>query len=103
MAAQEMTRGRTGRAFGWRESPWWVPGTCQILGSHQVTVGLLGLLGNVLCIVYFSGLCPSVKKNFHNLMLACAVCDFVYIFNAIFLFAVPHLVPRSEPRDNIFY
>ena len=61
----------------------------------QVIIGILGLIGNLSCLVYFS-LCSIVKRNFHRLMLASAIFDFFYILSAIFLFSTPHLAPKYD-------
>ena len=65
---------------------------CQNLYSLQVFVGLVGVIGNSLCLVAFS--VKKNKSNFHYLMVATAVFDILYIFSASTLFSVPHIIPR---------
>ena len=67
----------------------------QIIFSHdslKAFVGLVGLVGNTLCLLCFS--LKKNKSNFHYLMLATAIFDILYIFSASTLFSVPHIIPR---------
>ena len=58
----------------------------------QVLVGTVGAFGNVSCIFSFSR--KRNTRNFHHLMLATAVFDFLYILTAIMLFSLPRLAQR---------
>ena len=60
--------------------------------SLKVTVGVLGILGNISLIWLFS----KKKKNFHHLMLTLALYDLVYITMNLFLFGFPNFFPRLD-------
>ena len=60
--------------------------------SLQVTVGALGIMGNITLIWLFS----KKKKNFHHLMLTLALYDLVYIFMSVILFGLPNIFQRLE-------
>ena len=64
------------------------------MNSLKAFVGLVGLVGNTLCLLCFS--LKKNKSNFHYLMLATAVFDILYIFSASTLFSVPHIIPRFQ-------
>ena len=56
----------------------------------QVMFGLIGCLGNLLCIITFSQ--KIAQKSFHHLMLVLAIFDLLYILMAIMLFGLPILL-----------
>ncbi|XP_023324623.1 FMRFamide receptor [Eurytemora carolleeae] len=60
-------------------------------GILLVAVGLLGVVGNIFCIVWFSR--KLVQRAFHQLMLTLAVFDLLYVVISLILFGVPGLFP----------
>ena len=59
----------------------------------QLSIFLIGLVGNCLCIHTFSRMLN--KRNFHHLMMATAMFDLLYITCSLILFSVPHLSPKT--------
>ena len=58
----------------------------------QVLFGLLGVIGNLLCIIIFTQ--KIAQKSFHHLMLCLAIFDLLYILMSIMLFGLPTLYPE---------
>ena len=58
-------------------------------GVLMVSIGLVGALGNFLCIHVFSK--ASAQKSFHHLMVTLAIFDLLYITMAFLLFSLPEL------------
>ena len=56
----------------------------------QVLVGLLGIIGNLGMIIWFS----SKRNNFHQLMSVLAFFDLLYIISSIVIFGIPNIVTR---------
>ena len=54
-------------------------------------VGCFGIVGNTISIVWFSR--KIIAKNFHQLMLALAAFDLVYVCLSIIIFSMPSLIP----------
>ena len=61
------------------------------LHSFQLFVGCLGIVGNILSIIWFSR--KIMLKNFHRLMLALAAFDLLYICLSITIFSLPSFIP----------
>jgi len=68
-------------------------------GIALVLVGVLGIIGNICCIFWFSQ--KVVQKNFHQLMLSLAVCDLLYVLLSIALFGLPNIV-NSVSQSNLY-
>ena len=58
-------------------------------GILMVTIGSMGLFGNLLCILIFSR--ERAQKSFHHLMVFLAIFDLLYILMALLLFGVPEV------------
>ena len=58
----------------------------------QIIIGFLGIVGNTVSIVWFSR--KKVLKDFHQLMLAVAVYDLLYVSISIIIFSLPSLFPN---------
>ena len=58
-------------------------------GILMVTIGSMGLLGNLLCILIFSR--ERAQKSFHHLMVFLAIFDLLYIIMALLLFGLPEI------------
>eukprot|EP00092_Neocalanus_flemingeri_P002178 GFUD01002318.1.p1 GENE.GFUD01002318.1~~GFUD01002318.1.p1 ORF type:complete len:248 (-),score=47.87 GFUD01002318.1:746-1489(-) len=60
-------------------------------GVLLVMFGVIGCVGNLMCIIIFSQ--KIAQKSFHHLMLVLAIFDLLYILMAIMLFGLPTLYP----------
>ena len=59
-------------------------------GILLVAIGLFGIIGNIWGIAVFS----KTQKCFHNLMLALAIFDLLYILATVLLFGLPAIYPE---------
>eukprot|EP00090_Calanus_glacialis_P041104 TRINITY_DN7219_c0_g1_i6.p1 TRINITY_DN7219_c0_g1~~TRINITY_DN7219_c0_g1_i6.p1 ORF type:complete len:353 (-),score=61.97 TRINITY_DN7219_c0_g1_i6:158-1171(-) len=60
-------------------------------GVFLVMFGVIGCIGNLLCIIIFTQ--KIAQKSFHHLMLCLAIFDLLYILMSIMLFGLPTLYP----------
>ena len=67
-----------------------------IEGILLLTVGIIGLFGNTMCIVMFAKLRDQMK--FHRLMILLFVYDNAYILFSILVFALPQLSDTYKAR-----
>ena len=56
----------------------------------QVTIGILGLLGNISLICWFA----KKTRNFHHLMLVLSFYDTIYILANVSIFGLPNIFSR---------
>jgi len=59
-------------------------------GLALTVIGLLGVLGNSLCIIWFSR--KAAQRNFHQLMQCLAGFDLMYVSLSIIMFGVPSIL-----------
>jgi len=60
-------------------------------GLPLLLIGLFGVVGNFISIIWFSR--KIVQRNFHNLMLFLAIFDLLYVCLSITIFSLPNLFP----------
>lgn len=72
-----------------------------IEGYLLTTIGVIGLIGNILAILVFAR--QRVQKNFHTLMVALAVFDIEYILMNIAVFALPQFSTEYKASGIYYY
>ncbi|XP_023334081.1 probable G-protein coupled receptor frpr-1 isoform X2 [Eurytemora carolleeae] len=61
-------------------------------GVGLISIGLLGTLGNTVCLIWFCR--KAGQRNFHQLMQFLAFFDLMYVLLSIMMFGVPSVLPE---------